>query len=105
MLFVITLANSSGFGTVGMNEDVDVSVKIVGVSPPNHPIKKEGFPLFSPSILGFSPYFWKHPCDSHFFKYRFVNPRGHVFRGCNLAPLSKGPGIHFETGTMRLMSK
>ena len=29
------------------------------VFPPNHPILNMGFPLFSPSILGY-PYFWKH---------------------------------------------
>ena len=28
--------------------------------PPTSSIKKEGFPLFSPSILGYH-YFWKHP--------------------------------------------
>ena len=27
-----------------------------------------GFPLFSPSILGFSPSFWKHPYPPFFFK-------------------------------------
>ena len=27
-----------------------------------------GFPLFSPSILGFSPSFWKHPYQLFFFK-------------------------------------
>ena len=32
--------------------------KIVG--PPNHPFVHRVFPLFSPSILGFSHYFWKH---------------------------------------------
>ena len=30
------------------------------VYPPNHPWINKGFPLFSPSILGY-PYFWKHP--------------------------------------------
>ena len=30
------------------------------VVPPNHPFEC-GFPLFSPSILGAHPYFWKHP--------------------------------------------
>ena len=29
------------------------------IGTPNHPFQK-GFPLFSPSILGY-PYFWKHP--------------------------------------------
>ena len=42
--------------------DMDVS-KNRGFYPPNHPflIGFSGFPLFLPSILGFSPYFWKHP--------------------------------------------
>ena len=29
--------------------------------PPNHPFVHRGFPLFSPSILGAHPNFWKHP--------------------------------------------
>ena len=29
--------------------------------PPKSSIRKQGFPLFSPSILGAHPYLWKHP--------------------------------------------
>ena len=35
--------------------------KIGGNIPPNHPFVRWGFRLFSPSILGETPYFWKHP--------------------------------------------
>ena len=34
----------------------------IGV-PPNHPLKNGFKPLFSPSILGCFPNFWKHPND------------------------------------------
>ena len=34
--------------------------KIVGF-PPKSPIFNMGFPLFSPSILGYIPYFWETP--------------------------------------------
>ena len=37
-----------------------IETEMVGFPPKNHPIKN-GFPLFSPSILGAHPYFWKHP--------------------------------------------
>ena len=36
---------------------------IVGF-PPNHPFGHWVFPLFSPSILGYVPLFWKHPSIS-----------------------------------------
>ena len=42
--------------------------KIGGKTTPNHPLRNRGFPLFSPSILGYHC-FWKHPCVFFFLKH------------------------------------
>ena len=42
---------------------VDMDVSANRVFSPQIIHFKRVFPLFSPSILGFSPYFWKHPYD------------------------------------------
>jgi len=39
----------------------DVSQKIVGVFPPNHPLKDSGFPFINPTIFGVLPLFLETP--------------------------------------------
>jgi len=54
-----------------LSRDLDVNPKIGGGNPPQmDPLEIGFFPLFfKKSILGFSPYFWKHPFVEHRIQY------------------------------------
>ena len=52
---------------IGLRKDIVPKGYKAGLrGTPRSSICSEGFPLFSPSILGYH-YFWKHPYLSHFF--------------------------------------
>ena len=62
------------------------------VFPPNHPWINRGFPLFSPSILGYH-YFWKHPL-----KKQFILAKKQTFRTVWTTPKKTRQGI--ESGCL-----
>ena len=59
-------------------------VVVVGSPPPNHPFVHKLF-HYEPSILGFSPYFSKHPCDFWYqVTYIGLDYHYHILSSCHL---------------------
>ncbi len=69
------------------------------IVPPNHEFQEGLEPLFSPSILGAHPYFWKHPDSSQTFQIlTAILPLNHAFL------LHKEVNILFKKTMARLLT-